>query len=311
VADQKRVIVTGATGLIGRSLVQALLRHGYAPVLFSRRPDVARRSLPGAAAHVAWTPGLAGAWSSAIDGAYAVVSLAGAPLFPRRWTAAYKREILDSRVTGTQGLVRAIAHARVKPRVLLSASGIGYYGFRDATPLAESAPPGDDFLARLCVQWEVAAREAEPLGVRVVPLRIGIVLARQGGALIPLVLPMRCFVGGPILPGDQWVSWIHLDDLIGAMLLALEDDRADGPINVVAPDARTNRDFSATLGRAISRPSWLPVPGFALRLALGEFAETLTTGQRVLPAQLSALGYAFQYPLLDSALSHLLHSERT
>jgi uncharacterized protein len=304
--NTKRVVITGATGLIGRALVQVLLTQGYAPVIVSRRPEVAQRTLPGAAGYVQWQPGLEGPWAEAVDGAYAVVSLAGAPLFPRRWTAAYKQEILDSRVKATQGLVHAIAQARVKPRVLLSASGIGYYGFRDATPLDESAPPGDDFLARVCVDWEGAAWEAEPLGVRVVPLRIGIVLAWQGGPLIPWVLPMRLFVGGPFLPGDQWVSWVHLDDLIDIMMMALEDDRANGPINVVAPDARTNRDFSKTLGQVMGRPSWLPVPGLALRLALGEFAKTLTTGQHVIPATLARLGYAFRYPTLEATLTHLL-----
>ena len=302
----RRVIVTGATGLIGAALCRRLQERGYAPVVFSRDPARARTQLPGLGDYVAWEPAEDGAWASALDGAYGVVSLAGAPVFGPRWTPAYKREIRDTRTVGTRGLVRAMAKARSQPQVFVSASAIGVYGFRDDTPLDETAAPGTDFLAQVCVAWEAEARAAEALGVRTSLQRIGIVLARDGGPLYYMALPTRLGLGGYILPGNQWVSWVHIEDAVSAVLLALEDERVRGPVNVVAPDARRHRDFMRTLGRCLRRPVWAPVPGFALRLAVGEFAQTLTTGQRVVPARLEAWGYRFRYPMLEPALRDLL-----
>ncbi len=311
VKELRRVIVTGATGLIGVALCRRLRERGWAPVIFSRDPKAARRRLPDAAATVAWQPQETGDWARHVDGAAAVVSLAGAPLFGQRWTARYKQTILDSRVVGTRGLLRAMAQATVKPRVFVSASAIGYYGWRDDTPLDESAPPGDDFLARVCQAWEAEARRAEVMGVRTAILRIGIVLDATGGALPLLSLPMRLFVGGPILPGDQWVSWLHMEDMVETLLLSLEDERARGPLNIVAPDPRRQRDFSRALGQALGRPAWLPIPRLALRVALGEFADTLITGQRVVPARLADLGYRFRFPTLEGALADLLAPQPT
>ncbi|MCW5852573.1 MAG: TIGR01777 family oxidoreductase [Anaerolineae bacterium] len=303
---ERRVIVTGATGLIGSTLCQRLREQGYAPVVFSRDPARARTQLPGLADYVTWEPAEEGAWASAVDGAYAVVSLAGAPVFGRRWTPAYKREIRDTRTVGTRGLVRAMAKARVKPQVFVSASAIGVYGFRDDTALDETDAPGTDFLAQVCAAWEAEARAAEALGVRTSLQRISIVLAKDDGPLHYMALPTRLGLGGYILPGDQWVSWVHIEDAVGALLLALEDERVRGPVNVVAPDARRHRDFMRALGRCLRRPVWAPVPGLALRLALGEFAQTLTTGQRVVPARLETWGFRFRYPTLEPALRDLL-----
>jgi uncharacterized protein len=305
-ADNRRVVVAGASGLIGRRLVRELIARGYRVVVFSRDAEAARRKVPGAAEYVAWDAGLSGAWAQAIDGAYGVVNLAGASIFGHRWTDAYKQELRESRIVGTRGLVQAMAAAQAKPEVFVSGSAVGYYGFRDATKLDESAAPGDDFLARLCVEWEAEAQRAEGLGVRTVLARTGIVLDRDEGALPQLVLPFKLFAGGPIMPGSQYLSWVHIADAVGLLLLALEDERAQGPLNATAPRPETNRDFSRALGGVLGRPSWLPVPGLGLSALLGEFGETLTEGQRVLPAKALALGYRFRFPELLPALQDLL-----
>lgn len=300
----RRVVMTGATGFIGARLVRELAQR-YEVVALSRNPVKARQALPQAADCVAWEPTEHGAWASAIDGAYAVVNLAGASVGGRRWSDSYKREIANSRTVGTRGLVNAIAVAQARPAVLLSMSVIGYYGHRDATPLDESAPPGDDFLARVGVAWEQEARKAEAFGVRVVLPRTGIVLGEEGGALSLMALPVKLFVGGPILPGSQYVSWIHLDDEIAILTQSLEDARFLGPINATAPNPVTNREFNAALGRALHRPAWAPVPGFAVKALVGEFAESVITGQRVMPQRLLALGYQFRFPTLDAALQDI------
>ncbi|MBK9714684.1 MAG: epimerase [Kouleothrix sp.] len=331
-ADSKRVVVTGATGMIGRALCKELIAKGYQVVAFSRNPQSARRAVPGAAEYVAWTASESGAWAGAIDGAHAVVHLAGASLFGKRWTAEYKREIVDSRVIGTRGLVQAMARAQTKPRVFISGSAVGYYGPSGDAKLDERAPLGGDFLAReVCAGWEHEADQAEALGVRTVIFRSGVVigggeepmglpidlrgasLSRPGiilktedGAFPLLAMPFYFFAGGPILPGTQWFAWIHLDDTIGLLLLALEDERVRGPLNATAPESQTNREFARTLGRVMGRPSIMPVPGFALKLLLGEMADMITTGQRVLPKKALDLGYTFKYPSSEQAIRQIL-----
>lgn len=305
-AARKRIIVTGATGLIGKALCRALIARDYEVVIFSRSAGAARERVPGAAEYVAWTPEEDGPWVGKLDGAWGVVSLAGASVAGKRWTEDYKRELRESRVLGTRGLVRAMTLAKERPLVFVSGSAVGYYGARDDTPLDESAPPGDDFLAHLVKDWEAEARQAEALGVRTVMIRSGVVLDRDEGALPRLKLPVQLFVGGPILPGTQWFPWIHLADEIGILLLALEDERARGPINASGPAPQTNRDFCKTLGTVMGRPIWAPVPGFALKIAVGEFADTLVTGQRVIPKKALELGYEFQYPTSESALRAVL-----
>lgn len=304
----RRVVITGATGFIGSMLVKELMARDYEVVVFSRNPAQARRDLPHAVDHVAWQPTEHGPWEAAVDGAYAVVYLAGASVGGRRWNDGYKREIANTRIVGTRGIVNAIGVAKVKPQVLLSASVVGYYGHRDATPLDETAAPGDDFLARVGANWEAEARKAAGHGVRVLLPRIGIVLGEQGGALGLMQLPVKLFVGGPILPGTQYLSWIHLADLMQILVQGLEDVRFAGPINATAPHPVTNREFNLALGRALHRPVWTFVPGFALRLLLGEFADSLTTGQRVIPRRLLEMGFQFQYPTLDAALANILRS---
>ncbi len=304
-SESKRVVVTGATGLIGKALCKKLVEKGYQVVVFSRDPAAARRSVPGTAEYLAWMPAEDGPWAKAIDGAHAVISLAGASVAGKRWSESYKREIRDTRVIGTRGLVGAMAKAGTKPRVFASGSAVGYYGFRDDTPLDERAAPGGDFLSKVVQEWEQEALKAEAQGVRTAIVRTGIVLDRREGALPLLALPFRMFVGGPVLPGTQWFSWIHLADVVGIILLALEDERVSGPINAAAPEPQTNRDFSKTLGKVLGRPSLMPVPGFALRVIVGEFGETLTTGQRVIPRLAQELGYQFQYPTSEQALREI------
>jgi uncharacterized protein (TIGR01777 family) len=199
-----------------------------------------------------------------------------------------------------------MANAAVKPRAFVSSSAVGYYGFRDDTPLDEGSAPGSDFLAQLCQAWEQEALKAMAHGIRTVALRTGIVLDKQEGALPQLMLPFKMFVGGPILPGTQWMSWIHLEDEIGIIMLALEDERARGPLNATAPTPQRNRDLSKAVGAALGRPSLMPVPGFALQLMVGEFAESLTTGQRVLPKKAQELGYQFKFPELGPALREIV-----
>lgn len=309
-SNSKRVILTGATGLIGRRLFAALTGRGHDVVVFSRSPDAARAALPGAAGYVAWAPAESGPWAAAVDGADAVIHLAGAPisqgLVGVRWTPQYKAEILSSRVVGTRGIVGAIAGAARRPAVLVNASAVGYYGYSDATPLDEGSPAGSDFVAEVCVAWEREAARAAELGVRVAMVRTGIVLDPQAGALGQLLLPFRLRTGGPIMPGSQYYSWIHPDDEVGLIMLALEHEGARGPLNATAPTPETNRDFCATLGEVLGSPSWLPVPEFSLRIALGEMADLVVKGQRVLPRRAQELGYSFRFPALAPALRDLL-----
>jgi hypothetical protein len=307
-ANGKRVVVTGATGLIGKKLCAQLREKNYQVVVFSRNPQKARRTVPGAAEYVEWNPQLQGDWVGALYGAYGVIHLAGASIFGKRWNDAYKKELYDSRIISTGKLVEAMARLEKRPAVFVSGSAVGYYGARDGTKLDESAAPGDDFLARMCVEWEQEARKAEAYGIRTVLLRTGIVLDPNEGALAQLKPAFQMFVGGPVLPGTQWFSWVHVEDVVGIIMLALENAQARGPINTTAPEPQTNAAFSSTLGKVLNRPSWLPVPGFGLHVLFGELAYHLVTGKRVIPQQAQALGYEFQYPTSEQALRQLLQA---
>jgi uncharacterized protein (TIGR01777 family) len=274
-----RVLVAGASGLIGTALMAALRGRGDAAVALPRF-----RSAP-------WT----------VDGADAVVNLAGASVAAKRWTPAYKKEIEDSRVLTTRALVDAIRAAQRKPRVLVNASAVGYYGGRGDEVLDESAPPGADFLANVVRQWEAEAQRAP---IRSVQVRTGIVLSAKGGALEKMLPPFKAFVGGPIGSGKQWFQWIHIADEVAAILWCI-DREVTGPVNLSAPGIVTMKEFAKALGRALHRPSWAPVPAAPLKILIGEFASALLEGQRAVPKKLLDSGFRFRFENVDTALRDL------
>jgi uncharacterized protein (TIGR01777 family) len=297
-----QVLVSGATGFIGRRLVRELRARGDEVVAVTRDSEKAKHLLGEGIRTVTWQEG---ELREGVGSSQAMVNLAGEIIFGQRWSAAQKQRILDSRVESTERLVAAIGRDAPKPAVLVSGSAIGYYGAHEDEDLDEDAPPGDDFLADVCKRWESAALRAEESGVRTVLLRTGIALGRGGGALQRMAMPFRLFAGGPVGSGRQWFSWIHVDDLVGIVLHAIDTESVRGPVNATAPEPRTNADFSKALGRALGRPSWLPVPAFALRVLFGEGASFLVTGQRVLPKRALASGYSFKYPSAEEALADL------
>jgi uncharacterized protein len=280
-----RVAVTGASGLIGTRLAGALRARGDEVV------GISLRSGPPSPA--------------ALAGCDAVVHLAGEEV-AQRWTDKAREQIRSSRVDGTRGLVQAIAGAQPRPRVLVSASAVGYYGHRGDERLDEDAAPGDDFLAQVCVDWEREASAASEHGVRVVSVRTGVVLSKSGGALAKMLPPFRLGVGGPVAGGRQYLPWIHIDDLVGIYLAAIDNEDWTGPANAAAPEPVTNAEFSKALGRALHRPAIAPVPAFAIRLLYGDMAEIVTEGQRAIPARALQLGYTFAHPDLDEALADAL-----
>ena len=297
------VLISGATGFVGRALCERLGAAGHEVRAFSRSPRRAARSLP-AVELFAWDAENEEPPPESLDGVDAIVHLAGEPVFGR-WTRAKRQAIVSSRVDSTQRLVSAIARREQKPAVLICASAIGYYGDRGEQELTESAAPGDDFLAETSVAWERTAREAEQHGVRVVSLRIGVVLAPDGGALEQMLPPAKLGLGGPLGSGKQWWSWISRDDLLALIEFLLDND-ASGPVNAVAPHPVRQREFARALGRVLHRPGFLPAPAFALKLILGGFSTELLSSKRVLPAAAERLGFRFQDPDLEPCLRRLL-----
>jgi uncharacterized protein (TIGR01777 family) len=299
-----RITVTGATGLIGSRLVAALLARGDEVTVLSRDPDRARAALSGVEAD-AWSPVQGPAPAAALTGRDAVVHLAGENI-AQRWTEESKRRIHESRELGTRNLVAGLAAADERPRALVSASGIDYYGPRGDEPVTEDASPGDDYLARMCIAWEREAQAAGELGVRVVNLRTAIVLDKDGGALAKMLPFFRLGVGGPVAGGRQYMPWIAVDDVIGLYLAALDDDRWSGPFNAGTPDPPTNREFSRVLGRVLRRPAFAPVPSLAVRVLYGEMAQLVIDGQRIVPRRALEHGYVFRQTDLEAALRDAL-----
>lgn len=298
-----RVLVTGATGLLGPRLVARLRERGDEVTVLSRDPGRATRNL-GVQAE-AWDLHNEPAPTRAVEGRDAVVHLAGENV-AQRWTDSTKRAIMDSRRLGTRHLVQGIRQASVAPSVLVSSSAVGYYGSRGDERLDESSSAGKGFLAEVCQAWEAEAVAARDLGLRVVCVRTGVVLDRDGGALAKMLPPFRAGVGGPVAGGRQYMPWIHADDLVGLLLAAVDDARFEGPVNGSAPEPVTNTEFSRALGRALHRPSIFPVPSLALRALYGEMAEIVTEGQRALPGRALALGYRYAHAELDEALRSAL-----
>lgn len=300
-----RVLVTGASGLIGSALCDALFARGDDVVGLSRDPSRARSANPRVTWHK-WEPTLERPDPAAFEGVEGVVNLVGEPI-DQRWTDAAKRKIMETRRQGTHNLVQAIEALDRRPRVLVSQSAVGYYGDRGDAEVDESDGPGDSFDAEVTQAWEQAAQELDGSGVRLVIVRTGQVLAREGGMLPQLLIPFRLGVGGPLAGGRQYVSWIHVDDQLGILLWALDNERVSGTVNATAPQPATNKELSKALGRALNRPVITPVPGFVLDLKFGsELGHVLRGGQRVIPRRAQELGYKFKHPDLDEALSDLV-----
>ncbi len=304
----RRIVIAGGSGTVGRQVAAALVAGGDEVVVLSRDPDRAASSLPSGAEAVRWSVAATQELSAALADASAVVNLAGIPIGPLPWTPGRKRAIRDSRLRATTALVKSIAGLPPdhRPGVLVNASGTDVYAGRDEAPATESTPPADDFLARVCLVWEAAARAAEPLGVRVVILRQAFVLAPGAPVLRLLALPFRLFLGGPLGSGRQWFSWIHVADLAGLYERAVASPEMTGIYNAASPEPCRNAELAAALGRALGRPSWLRVPGWIIRLGLGEESTLVLDSRRAVPDRATKDGFTLRYPDLEAALRDVL-----
>lgn len=295
-----KILISGSSGLIGTALTTSLAKDGHGPVRLVRRK-------PSNAAEIEWHPNQGRLEAERLNGIDAVVHLAGESIASGRWTDEKKRSIRDSRVKGTSLLAEALAGTATPPSVFISASAIGYYGTRGDELLTETSPPGDDFLAGVCIEWENATRAAVEQGIRTINARFGIVLDENEGALSKMLTPFRMGIGGRVGDGKQWMSWVALDDVINALKFLIADRSTRGPVNFVSPNPVTNAEFTKTLGRVLSRPTFFPVPEFGVRLAFGEMADALLlASQRVRPAVLEEKGFKFSWPMLEPALTHIL-----
>ena len=301
-----KVLVTGGTGLIGRALASALDSRGDEILILSRNPDKAQGLPKGARVH-RWDGKTAQGWGHLVEGVDAVVNLAGANIASGRWTARRKREIVESRLNAGKAALQAIKAAEHRPEVLVQASAVGYYGPHGDEVVTEESPPGNDFLARLAVEWEKSTARVEEMGVRHAVIRTGIVLSTEGGALPRMMLPFRFFAGGVLGSGRQWMSWIHIADEVSAILFLLDNRELHGPFNLTAPNPVTNAEFTKTLAQTLGKPAFMKVPSFALKAIFGEMATVLLDGQRAVPKRLQDAGFKFQFPELAPALKDLLN----
>ena len=301
-----KVVVTGGTGFIGRALLPALIEGRHQVVVLTRQAGIGGAMLPVGVQTRVWDARSSGEWESEIDGADAVLNLAGESIGGKRWSRDQKERIIGSRVDATRAIVNAVRIAKKKPAVLINGSAIGFYGDVPEGSVTEQSAAGTGFLAETVERWEREAFKAEPLGVRVITLRTGVVLGDDGGALAKMLLPFRLFFGGPIGSGTQWFSWIHRDDVVGAVLFAMTHKDLSGPVNVTAPEPVTMKEFCSALGRALHRPSWAPVPAVMMKFLLGEMSEIILTGQRVIPSRLLENSYRFRFPRLHEALEDVV-----
>jgi len=304
-----KVAITGATGFVGSRLVERLQVEGHQVLVLTRNPATAQKvfsqsSFPNLEI-TAYKPTESGSWQEALADCDGVVNLAGEPIAEERWTPERKQEILKSRQLGTQKIVEAIAKANPKPSVLVNASAIGYYGTSETATFDETSPAGEDFLAQVCQAWEAEAQKVTEIGVRLVILRFGIVLG-MGGAIAKMITPFKLFAGGPIGSGRQWFSWIHRDDLVNLILQALNRPDIEGVLNATAPNPVRMTQLAQTMGQVLNRPSWLPVPSFALETLLGDGAMVVLEGQQVLPKRTLAYGFDYQYPTVKQALAEIV-----
>lgn len=302
----KRIIITGATGLIGRKLSQKLFEAGHQVIVFSRNASSAKNILRKDFVYIDWDYRKNDNWIERISSADAIVHLAGINLFAKRWNKTFKEEILASRKETTKALVDAVKRSQAKPEIFVSASGVGYYGDCGDTLLDENSPVGDDFLAEVCRVWESEAAELEMAGVRRVSVRTGIVLSKEDGALKRMLLPFKLFIGGPLGNGKQWFPWIHIDDIVGIYFYAIENQNLSGAVNAASPNLCTMKEFAKTLGKVLHRPSLFQVPEFALKIAIGEAGKVVLMSQRVKVNKLLDSGYKFKFENLEEALRNLL-----
>jgi hypothetical protein len=303
----KRIIISGATGFIGRALCRELIEKGYDVVVLSRNPVKGTTLLSKSLQVVSWDARTAEGWMQYAEGAHGIINLAGENIASGRWTQERKQKILESRLAAGKAIVEAVTRVGHKPRVVIQASGIGYYGSRGDELLKETSSAGQGFLADVATQWEQTTSTVESLGVRQIIIRTGIVLGRDGGFLVRVLLPFKLFMGGYMGSGRQWLSWIHITDEVGAICFLLEKEALTGAFNLCAPHPLAAKEFFHVVGAVMGRPSWLPVPGFMLRLMLGEMAEELIlSGQRAVPERLLGTGYEFRYPAAEAALRELL-----
>jgi uncharacterized protein (TIGR01777 family) len=304
-----KIAISGATGFVGSRLVAKLHAEGHRILVLTRNTTFAQKVFPPQAFPnleiIAYTPIVSGAWQDTIAGCDGVVNLAGEPIAEGRWTPERKQEILNTRKLGTQKIVEAIAKSQPQPSVLINTSAIGYYGTSETASFDEDSANGKDFLAQVCQEWEAEARKLKDTNVRLVILRFGIILG-NGGALGKMITPFKLFAGGPIGTGQQWFSWIHLDDIVSLIIQALTKSTMEGVYNGTAPQPVSMNDLSTTMGKVMNRPSWLPVPGFAIEAILGDGAKVVLEGQQVLPKRTLESGFEYQYPNLQSALTQIL-----
>ncbi|PSB05096.1 thylakoid membrane protein ThyD [Merismopedia glauca] len=302
-----KVAITGATGFVGKRLVERLQAENHEVLILTRHVETAKKIFPQAEA-IAYNPTESGDWQQAISSCDAVVNLAGEPLAEGRWSPKKKQDILDSRKLGTQKIVEAIAQANPRPQVLINPSAIGYYGTSETATFTETSPSGSDFLAQVCQNWESEAEKVKNAGTRLVILRFGIVLG-QGGALGKMLAPFQMFAGGPIGSGRQWVSWIHIDDLVNLILYCLQHPEISGVFNATSPNPVRMAEFCQILGATINRPSWLPVPNIALELLLGEGAMVVLEGQKVIPNGTISTGFNYTYSQLKPAMENVINHQ--
>jgi uncharacterized protein (TIGR01777 family) len=305
----KKIILTGATGLIGRCLVNELFKAKYPVIAIVRDYFSAKKILPRQVDFIEWDYKSSKIDLGLLEDSFSLIHLAGAGVFDRRWNQSYKNEIYSSRIESTKNLLKIISMLDSKPESFICSSAVGYYGNRGDEILTEESMPGNDFLAKVCIDWEKEASKVTDLGIRWASIRTGIVLSKQGGALKKMLLPFKLFLGGPLGSGNQWFPWIHFKDIISIYLFAMENKNCIGPINAAAPENVTMKEFGKQLGKVLRRPSIFSVPEFMLKIAVGEAASDITSSQRISSQKLIQLGYKFQFPYLNNALYDLVSFE--
>jgi uncharacterized protein (TIGR01777 family) len=301
------ILVTGATGTIGKPLCSFFLNHGFHVTALSRNEHAARKILPENCSIVEWNEqDTSWSWSAGCDNIDTVVNLAGAPLADKRWSRSWKEQILNSRINATKAVVNAIIEKKIRPKTLINSSAVGYYGSHPDRSFSENDPPGDGFLSEVCQQWEHEAKRAESAGVRVVPIRTGVVLSKEGGTLKKMATPFKLCLGGYFGSGSQWFSWIHVNDVIFSIQHIIENPAITGPVNIVSPEPVPFKTFAQSFGAVLRRPVFISIPRFPLRIRFGDMADMLFDSQKVKPDVLLTSGYTFHYETIEHALKNLL-----